>query len=76
MIKIYSTKACVFCKKAKEFFDKNNIKYKEVDVVENENELREMFQKSGQMGVPVIDVNGYIMSGYNEVKLKKLLGVK
>ena len=75
MIKIYSTKSCVYCKKAKEFFEQNNIKYTEVNVAEDDKAREEMIKKSGQMGVPVIDVNGEIMCGYNEKRLKKIFGI-
>ena len=72
-VKIYTTSTCPWCKKAKEFFKDNNIKYDEVDVTTNEKGRDEMIEKSGQMGVPVIDVNGTIIIGFDVEKLKSAL---
>lgn len=72
-IKIYSTPTCVYCKMAKEYFKSKNIAYTEVNVAENEAELNEMVQKSGQMGVPVIDIGGTIMVGFNKPEIEKAL---
>ena len=74
-VKIYTTTACVYCKMAKEFFKKNNIEYEELDVAKDANARGEMVQKSGQMGVPVIDVGGKIIIGFNESELKKVLNL-
>ena len=57
-VTIYSTPTCAYCKMAKEFFAKNNIAYKEHDVATDEAARNEMFSKSHQMGVPVIDIDG------------------
>lgn len=72
-IKIYSTPTCVYCKMAKEYFKSKNITYTEVNVAENETELNEMVQKSGQMGVPVIDIGGTVMVGFNKPEIEKAL---
>lgn len=73
-IKIYSTPSCVFCKQAKEFFKLAALEYEEVNVAENQEAREEMVKKSGQMGVPVIDIDGAILVGYNPKDLKKVLG--
>ncbi len=72
-IKIYSTQTCPWCKKAKEFFDSKGIKYKDVDVTDDEKARDEMVEKSGQMGVPVIDIDGEIIVGFDQEKIEKLL---
>ncbi|MBI4095104.1 MAG: glutathione S-transferase N-terminal domain-containing protein [Candidatus Liptonbacteria bacterium] len=74
-IKIYSTPSCVYCKKAKEFFRAQNIQYEEVNVAEDEAALREMMEKSHQMGVPVIDIEGEILVGYDQRRLMHALGI-
>lgn len=74
-VKIYTTPTCVYCKAAKSFFKKNNIAYKEADVSTDDAALKEMVDKSGQMGVPVILVDGEVITGFNEAKLKKALGL-
>ncbi|MBI2044256.1 glutathione S-transferase N-terminal domain-containing protein [Candidatus Pacearchaeota archaeon] len=73
MIIVYTTKDCPWCKMAKEFLKSNNISYKEMDVGKNEKAAQEMVRKSGHMGVPVIDVNGNIIIGFDEEKLRKTL---
>lgn len=75
-IKIYSTPTCVYCKMAKEFFKENNIEYTDVDVAVDLKEREEMVQKSGQMGVPVIDIDGEIIIGFDREKIKDLLKIE
>ena len=75
-VKLYTTPYCTYCKLAKNFFNKNKIVFTEIDISEDEKALNEMVKKSGQMGVPVIEVGDEVLVGYNETKLKKLLGVK
>ena len=75
-IKIYSTPSCVYCKMAREFFDKHGVEYEDHDVAVNEEALKEMINKSHQMGVPVIDVDGQIFVGFNRSGLEKALGIK
>ena len=72
-IKIYTTPTCPWCKKTKEFLKENNIEYEEIDVSGNQEAQKEMIDKSGQMGVPVIDIGGEIIVGYDIDKLKKAL---
>ena len=70
---VYSTPTCPWCKKVKEFLKKYNVEFEEKDVADNEANKKEMIKKSEQMSVPVIDVNGEIVLGYNTEKLKELL---
>jgi len=65
---IYTTTACVWCKKAKEFFKENNIKFTEKDVGSDMMAANEMIEKSGQMSVPVIDIDGKIVVGFDKLK--------
>jgi len=73
---IYTTPECVYCQMTKEFFKQNNISYEEKDVSVDDGAREEMVEKSGQMGVPVIDIEGKIIVGFDEKKLSELLGVK
>lgn len=75
-ITIYSTPTCVYCKMTKEFLQKNNIPYEELNVAEDEKAREEMVQKSNQLGVPVIDIDGEIFVGFNRAELEKALGLK
>lgn len=72
-VTIYSTPTCTYCKMAKEFFTENKVEYVENDVSQDEAKRNEMVEKSGQMGVPVIDIEGEIIVGFDEAKLKELL---
>ena len=72
-VKIYSTPTCAYCKKAKEFFQQNNVKYEDIDVARDEAQAKEMVEKSGQMGVPVIDIDGQIIIGFDREAIKKAL---
>lgn len=72
---IYTTPTCQYCKMAKEFFQANSVEYKELDVSADETLRNEMVEKSGQMGVPVIDIENSIVVGFDEPKLKELLGM-
>ena len=74
-VKIYSTSTCPWCVKTKEFLKANNVKYEEVNVGMDEKARNEMFEKSGQFGVPVTDVNGTIIVGYDKEALKKALSI-
>lgn len=75
-VKIYSTPTCVYCKMAKEFFKKNDIQYQEYNVAEDEKAREEMVEKSHQLGVPVIDVDGEVFVGFNRSELEKVLGLR
>lgn len=73
---IYSTPACHFCHLAKDFFNENNIQFIDKDVATDRAAAGEMVNKSGQMGVPVIDIDGQIIVGFDEPKLRTLLEIK
>ena len=75
-VKIYSTPSCPWCKKVKEFLKANKIKFKDIDVGSDQKAAQEMIKKSGQQGVPVLDINGEIIVGFDEEKIKKALKIK
>jgi len=72
---IYSTSTCPWCERAKEFFAEHKVQYAEKDVADDEAAANEMIQKSGQMNVPVIDIDGKIIVGYDEPAFRKLLKI-
>ncbi len=72
---IYSTPTCHFCHMAKDFFNEKGVKYEEYNVATNLDKRKEMVDKSGQMGVPVIDIEGDITVGFDEMQISKLLGI-
>jgi len=73
---VYSAPNCPWCVIAKKFLKDHNIDFKEIDVSEDEAAAKEMMQKSGQMGVPVIAVDDNMIVGFNEAQLKKVLKIK
>lgn len=75
-VTIYSTPTCVYCKMAKEFFAKHNIAYEEHDVAADTAARKEMFDKSHQMGVPVIVVDDKVTVGFDKGTLEKALKLK
>lgn len=70
VINIYTTETCIWCKRAKEYFKEKGIKYNEFKVDSDQEKLKEMVEKSGQMGVPVIEVNGKIIVGFNQGEIE------
>ena len=75
MVKIYTTPTCPYCKLAKEFMTQNNIAFQELDVYKEPQALDEMVSKSGQLGVPVLDIDGKIVVGFNRKRLAEILKV-
>lgn len=70
---IYTTPGCVYCQMVKDFFRQNNISYEEKDVSVDDKAREEMVEKSGQLGVPVVNIDGKITVGFDEVAIKELL---
>jgi len=74
-VTIYSTPSCHFCHMAKDYFKENNIAYTEYNVASDLDKRREMVEKSGQMGVPVIIIGEQLTVGFNQPKIAQLLGL-
>ncbi len=75
-VTIYTTPTCVYCKMTKAFFKEHNVSYEERNVAEDADARREMIEKSGQMGVPVVDIGGDISVGFDKERLSQLLDIK
>jgi len=73
---VYSTQTCPWCHVVKNFLKEHDIAFQDVDVGKDRKAAQEMIDKSGQMGVPVVDINGSIVIGFNEAKIRELLGIK
>ena len=74
-VKVYSTFTCSYCAMAKEFLKKNNIQFENIDVGINHKAAQEMMDRSGQMGVPVLDIDGQIIVGFDKDAVSKALGL-
>lgn len=73
---VFSTPTCSFCNAAKKYFRQKGIRFRDVDVSRDQAAARDMVRRSGQSGVPVIDIGGKIIVGFNRPKINKLLGIK
>ncbi|PIN75072.1 NrdH-redoxin [Candidatus Woesearchaeota archaeon CG10_big_fil_rev_8_21_14_0_10_37_12] len=72
-VTVYSTPTCPFCHKAKDFLKENKIAFKDIDVSKDHDAAQDMIEKSGQMGVPVIEIGDEIIVGFDKAKMKKAL---
>ena len=72
---MYSTPTCYFCNLAKDFFDENKIKYTVYNVLTDLEKRKEMVDKSGQIGVPVILIDGEVVKGFDEEEIREKLGM-
>ena len=74
-VKVYSTPTCPYCKRVKEFLKENNVNFIDIDVSSNREAVQEMIDKSGQMGVPVIEIDDEIIIGFDKQKIKEVLNL-
>ena len=74
-VKIYSTSTCPFCIRAKQFLKESAVNFEDIDVSMDHDAAQEMIKKTGQMGVPVIDIEGEFIVGFDKDKIKKALGI-
>ncbi len=72
-VKVYSTQTCPFCFKAKDFLREKGVEFEDIDVSSDRKAGQEMVMKSGQTGVPVIDINGKIIIGFDKKAIEKEL---
>lgn len=75
-VKIYSTPTCPYCQAAKEFLKEHKIKFEDIDVSKDPKAADEMVEKSGQMGVPVLEIGNQIIVGFDKEAIKKALRIK
>ncbi len=76
IVKLYSTPACPYCFTLKEFFKEHNIEFEDIDVSKDEKARDYMIEKSGQMGVPVVEIDDKFVIGFDKGKIVKLLNIK
>lgn len=75
-VKVYSTPTCPYCNQAKDFLKEKNIEFEEIDVSQDTAAAQAMIDKTGQMGVPVIEIEGQAIVGFNKPKMMELLGIE
>jgi glutaredoxin-like YruB-family protein len=74
-VKVYSTPTCPWCIRVKQFLKENNIAFEDMDVSANQEAAQEMIRKTGQMGVPVLEIEGEIIVGFDKERIKQALGI-
>ncbi|MFA5500011.1 MAG: glutaredoxin domain-containing protein [Candidatus Omnitrophota bacterium] len=74
-VKVYSTPTCPYCIRVKQFLKENAVNFKDIDVSSDQDAAQEMIKRSGQMGVPVVDIDGELIVGFDKEKIKKTLGI-
>jgi len=75
VVRIFTSPSCPYCFALKDFLKANSIEFEEIDVSKDEKAAQEMIEKSGQMGVPVIEIDGQIVVGFDKEKICKLLNI-
>ncbi|GAB4426818.1 MAG: glutaredoxin family protein [Anaerolineae bacterium] len=73
---VFSTPTCTYCNAAKKYFREHKIKFRDVDVSKDPVAARDMVRRSGQQGVPQIDIGGRIIVGFDRPKINQLLGIR
>ena len=76
MVKVFTTPACSRCFVLKQFLEEHKIDFKEIDVSQDKKALEELIEKTGQMEVPVVEINGEMVVGFDKNKIVKLLKIK
>lgn len=72
-VKVYTTPTCPYCTMAKKYLDSRNVQYESIDVASDKTAATEMVTKSGQRGVPVIDIDGKIVIGFDKDKIDSMI---
>ncbi len=75
-VRIFSTPSCPYCLTLKEYLKGQGVVFEDIDVSQDKNALDEMVEKSGQLGVPVVDIDGEIIVGFDKEKINQLLNIK
>lgn len=73
---VFSTPTCTYCNAVKRYFREKGVRFKDVDVSRDTAAARDMVRRSGQMGVPVVDIGGKVVVGFDRPKIDKYLGLK
>ena len=72
-VNLFTTPTCPYCVTLKKFLEQNDVEFEDIDVSEDEEALDEMKEKSGQTGVPVVEIGDEVIVGFEKQKIKQLL---
>ncbi len=75
-VKLYSTPTCVYCVTLKKFLEEKGIEFEEIDISENKEAAEEMIEKTGQMGVPVVEIDDQVIVGFDRDKISEALKIE
>lgn len=75
-VKVYSTPRCPWCQRAKDFLKEHGVEFEDIDVLSNKDIGRDIERRTGQQAIPVIDIGGELVVGFDRDRLIKLLGIK
>lgn len=75
-VRVFSTATCPYCVTLKEFLKANNVEFEDIDVSQDMEAQKDMVERSGQMGVPVVDIDGEMVVGFDRERISKLLNIK
>lgn len=75
-IRVYTTPTCPYCRLVKEFLKEKGLSFEEIDVTSDHQSVQEMVKLSGQMGVPVVDIDGKIIVGWNKAALEETINTR
>jgi len=76
MVKVYTTPICPYCNTLKQYLKQHNIEFEEIDVSQDQKLQDEIIEKTGQIGVPIVDIDGELIVGFDKEKISNLLGIK
>jgi len=74
-VKVYTTPVCPYCYTLKEFLKENNIEFEEIDVSKDEKAKNEIIEKTGKLEVPIVEIDGEIIIGFDKEKISQLLNI-
>jgi len=75
-VKVYSTPTCPYCVAVKEFLKENKVEFEDINISQDEESMKMIVEKTGQMGVPVVDIDGELVIGFDRQKIIELLNIK
>ena len=76
MIKVFSSPFCIYCSTLKQFLKEHNVEFEDIDVSQDQEAAKEMIEKSKQMAIPVVEIDGEIVVGFDKKRISELLGIK
>jgi len=76
MVKVFSTPTCPYCHTLKEYLKERNVSFEDIDVSQDEAARNYMVEKTGKMEVPVVEIDGQIVEGFDKNKIVELLNIK